>query len=548
MWLKRFLPHAAILYMLVVAVSCVNDEWMANKYDFTVKWEPGYEGPLVWGNLSIEDMLTKFDTSGYLIEDSTNFLYFIFDTSETVYADDYLDISDQDFLQVFFQTPVDIPADSLGNTGDTIYREKNESFEWVKIGDERLDSIHMKGGEIVIYVTSTIKHTGTLRIYSDQIELNGERYEHTVEISDPTGNFSTTVRIPLAGASLNLDNSNPDTTFLGMVFELKLIHSGADILASEIVSITNTFQDLDFQAIYGYAGVHDSLIIDKEVIEFSSMPEDFRGRIQLADPQLHLKVGNSFGVPFGIELLDLEARFKDASMIPITLDPGINPIIIDAPDLDQRGQTIISLAAIDSNNSNINEIASTDLTGLQFSVNALGNPTGFTNNFILDTSHLDVNVEVVIPMHLRAEGLELADSFNFNIGGEEDLSRENIKSFTFHLATENALPLDASIQVYLMDDNDERIDSLFNEQNRNILPSGVVDDDGKVIMASHKEVDVPLSDSQIDNVFITEWVMFKIFMETTDQGTRDIKFYSSNYLGFELGAKAEVSFTSDDNN
>jgi hypothetical protein len=118
----------------------------------------------------------------------------------------------------------------------------------------------------------------------------------------------------------------------------------------------------------------------------------------------------------------------------------------------------------------------------------------------------------------------------------------------FHLATENALPLEASIQVYLMDDNDEILDSLFNEQNWNILPSGIVDNDGKVIMPSYYEVDIPLTDSQIDNVFITEWVLFKIFMETTDQGSRDIKFYSSNYLSFQLGAKAELSFTSDGNN
>ena len=122
-----------------------------------------------------------------------------------------------------------------------------------------------------------------------------------------------------------------------------LINSGADILATEIVSITKSFQDLDYQAVYGYAGVYDSLIIDKEVIEFSSMPEDFKGRIQLADPQIHLKVGNSFGVPFGIELLDLEARFKDASMTPIILDPDVNPIIIDAPTIDQVGQSVRGL-------------------------------------------------------------------------------------------------------------------------------------------------------------------------------------------------------------
>lgn len=548
MWLKRFLPNAVILSLLVIIVSCMNDEWMADKYDFSVRWEPGFEGPIAWGHLSIEDMLTKFDTSGYLIEDSSNFLYFVFDTSETVSPEDYLDIPDQDFLRVFFQSPVDLPADSLGNIGDTISREKEDNFTWVRSGDERLDSVHLKGGEILILVSSSIRHPGTLTIHSDQIFLNGSRYEHTIEISDPSGNFSTTVTVPLAGASLLLDNSDPDTSFLGMMFKLKLVHSGQDILASESVDVTQLFQDLEFEAAYGYLGVYDSLIIDKELIEFSSMPYDFVGRIQLADPQIHLEVSNSFGIPFGIELLDLEARFKDASMTPINLDPDINPIIINAPTINQEGQTIVSKTVIDSNNSNINQIASTDLTGVQISVNALGNPTGFMNNFILDTSHLDINLEVVVPMHLRAEGLELADTFDFNISGEGDFGRENVKSFLFHLATENALPLDASIQIYLMHGDDEILDSLFNEQNRNILPSGIIDDDGKVIMTTYKEVDVPLTDSQIDNVFMTEWLMVKIFMETTDQGTRDIKFYSNNSLGFKLGARAEVIITSDGNN
>jgi hypothetical protein len=545
---KRILPYFVILIFLLAFVSCMNDEWMADKYDLTVRWEPGFEGPLVYGDLSIEDMLTKFDTSGYLIEDSTNFLYFIFDTSETVYADDYVDIPNQEFIEIFFQSPVDIPNDSLGNIGDTINYKKVESFAWERSGDERLDSVHMKGGEIVIDVKSTIKHTGILTIYSDQISLNGQQYRKIIEISDPSGNFTTLVTVPLAGSSLYLDNSSPDTSFIEIIFEFDLINSGEDILADENVHIIKSFQDLDYQGVYGYAGVYDSLIIDKEVIEFSSMPEDFRGRIQLADPQLHLRVENSFGVPFGIELLDLEARFKDASMIPITLDPDVNPIIIDAPTIDQVGQSILSHTAIDSNNSNINEIASTDLTGLQFSVNALGNPTGFMNNFILDTSHLDVNIEVVIPMHLRAEGLELADTFDFEIGGDEGFGRENIKSFMFQLETENGLPLEVSTQVYFMDRNDDYLDSLFNEQNWNILPSGVVDDDGKVIMTTYNTVEVPLTESQIDNVFMAERIMVKIMMETTDQGTRDIKFYSTNTLGFKLGARAEVSVTSDENN
>ena len=548
MWLKRFLPLGAILLFLLAVISCVNDEWMADKYDFTVQWEPGLEGPLVHGDLSIEDMLTRFDTSGYLLEDSTRFLYFIFDTSESISAEDYVDIPDQDFLQVFFQSEVDIPGSALGNIGDTINFKQVKSFQWERYGEERFDSVYMKGGEIVIFVTSTIKHTGILTIYTDQIISNGQPYRQVIEVSDPSGTFSTTVRVPLAGSSFYLDNTNPDSSYLGMTFEFDVINSGADILASEIVSITKTFQDLDFQAVFGYAGVYDSLIIDREVIEFSALPENFVGRIQLADPRLSLKVGNSFGLPFGMELLDLEARFKDGSMTPISLSPDVNPIIIDAPTIAQVGETILSETTVDSNNSNINQIASTDLTGVQFSVNALGNPTGVLNNFILDTSHLDVTVEVVIPMHLRAEGLEMGEIFDFEIGDGEDFGRENVKSFMFQLETENGLPLEVSTQVYFMDSDENELDSLFNEQNWNILPSGVIDDDGKVIMTTYNKVEVELTDSQIDNVFIAEKIMIKILVETTDEGTRDIKFFSTNSLGFKLGARAEVSVTSDGNN
>ena len=99
-----------------------------------------------------------------------------------------------------------------------------------------------------------------------------------------------------------------------------------------------------------------------------------------------------------------------------------------------------------------------------------------------------------------------------------------------------------------MDSDENELDSLFNEQNWNILPSGVIDQDGKVIMTTYNEVEIPLTESQIDNVFLTEKIMIMIIAETTDEGTRDIKFYSNNSVVFKLGARAELSITSDGNN
>ena len=81
-----------------------------------------------------------------------------------------------------------------------------------------------------------------------------------------------------------------------------------------------------------------------------------------------------------------------------------------------------------------------------------------------------------------------------------------------------------------MDNNDERIDSLFNEQNWNILPSGVIDDDGKVIMTTYNKVEVPLTDSQIGNVFMAE----KIRAAHPDpllKPCRNVSFHWNRFIG-----------------
>ena len=547
MSIKKFLPYMFISLLVILAAACVNNEFLLDKYDTTVEWEPVFQGPLVYGDLSIEDLLTRFDSTGFLEEDSTGFLYLVYAIDTSINAGNWIgDLPDQEFVQYFFQVDTTIPGWVLGDTGDIRTFTEDKSYEFARIGDERLDSIHLKGGEIVIDVESTIKHAGTLTITSEAISMNGQDYMQEIQISDPSGNFTDQVVVDITGSTLRLDNSDPDTSFLDLTFTFDLINSGADILESEVVHVIKTFRDLAFQAVYGYAGTYDSLMYDKQVMDFDLLEGNFEGTIKLYDPQLHMEIKNSYGVEFGIGLEDLEGRFADGSSMPITIDPGANPIIISAPTLDQAGETVTSNTSIDRTNSNFHEIGTTNLRGLQYSVRALANPGGPTNNFMLDSSKLVVGIETVIPIQLQAKDVILQDTFDFSLSdGESDFDAENIKSLYIKLDTENGMPIDLDIQVYFVDNNWNILDSLFDDTNRNVLPSGILDENGRVIFRTQNTTEITLTDDQIDNVWNAENMLFNALFETADGGDTPVKFYSNYAIGFKLGARAEISVTSE---
>ncbi len=551
MSLRRFIPDLLILFLLLALGSCT-DDWLRSDYDTTVRWQGGYEGPLVYGSLGLKDLLEEYDTTGYVSEDSTGLLYAAYSKDTTLRAPDLIDIPDQDFLQVFFRVDSTIPGWYLDLLGDTIYFTQDKGSEFKRSGNERLDSVFVKAGDMEIYVRSSIRHEGILTISSEDVILDGENYEDVIMISDPSGNFEETFSIPMDGAVIKLDNSVPDSTSLYMNYVFALINSGNDINPSEEVEIVNSFKDLEFSAAYGTVGDWDSLLINQAELEFELLEGSFEGTIDLADAQLNIVTDNSMGVPFDIELLDLVAYFNDGSETDITIDTSANPIRVDAPDLSQVGQSVESTTRIDNTNSNINVATTSDISGFQYSVRAIANPEDpEQDNFILEESEMDIMLEGLIPLDLRIYDVVLADTFNFDIASDtnSELGPEDIISISIRMETDNSMPIDLGIQVYFIDtlQNWLRLDSLFGA-DREVFVSGLIDADGRVIQASNKVTTVEFTGTQIENILDANRLLMKAFVTTIDEGTRYVKFYSNYSLDFKLGTRIELDYTTEPDN
>src|SRR4030042_1824542 len=533
---KTHISLLILLFFLAVITSCVPDEF-TGKYNFDVLWEPVYNGPVAFGNFTLNDILdemldtSELDLDVEIDEDSTNLYYIAYsDHIKSIRADEWIDIPDQNFPNVYFYRPeIDISADSLGITGTTIYRKKVEKFDFATQNNERIDSIFLTAGNLNTNTFSTLHHTGWLIIHSDQIKIGDEFYRDSISISDASGSFSDSKVTPLDGSALRLDNqSDPDTTFLEIIFELYLIHSGNDIMAGEEVNVDMTFTDLIFKSAYGSFGDYDTLLIDNERFEFEMFEYEFEGNVYFGDPRINLLIDNSFGLPLGINLFGLSAYSQKTGIEKdITFEPGVNPFIINAPDLSQLGQSVITEISVNKTNSNIDEVTNTTLSYIDYSARAITNPGGSAtrDNFVLDSSRASVDFEVVLPMDLRAEDFEVEDTVDFDLS---DIPDENddfeIKSLQIRMETTNGMPVEINMQVVLVDTFYNVLDSLFTEETKNVLPSALVDENGKVLAPSQNEVLFDFPPDRLDLIRNSRHAMVSGTFETTDEGQQMVKF------------------------
>jgi hypothetical protein len=555
---QRF--YLFVLLWIFIIPSCVPEEFTRD-YNTDILWTPAYNGPVAFGNFTLKDILdamldtSELETDIEIDEDSTNLYYVAYsDHIKSIRADEWIDLPDQNFPDVYFyRSPVDIPAIDLGPVGDTITQVKIERFDFATLHNERIDSIFLTAGNLNTITTSTLRHTGWLIIYSDQIKIGDEFYRDSISISDPSGSFSDSKVLPLDGSALRLDNqSNPDTTYLEIVFELFLIHSGNDIQAGEEVNVDMTFTDLVFKSAYGSFGDYDTLLIDNDRFEFELFEYQFEGNVYFGDPRINLVIDNSFGMPLGVNLFNLSAYSQTTGIsTDIIFEPGTNPFLINAPDLSQEGQSVITEISVNKTNSNIDEITNTTLSYIDYSARVITNPEGITaqDNFVLDSSRASVDFEIVLPMDLRAEDFELEDTVDFDLSGIPDEDDEvDIRSLQIRLETTNGMPVEINMQVVLVDTFYNELDSLFTEETQNVLPSAIVDENGKVLAPSHNEVTVDFPPSRLDLIRNTRYAMVRSTFETTDEGQEMVKFYSYYEINFKLGIKTEVSVTQEQNN
>ena len=137
---------------------------------------------------------------------------------------------------------------------------------------------------------------------------------------------------------------------------------------------------------------------------------------------------------------------------------------------------------MNSNNSNIKALLENLPDKISYNIDVAINPNGNISNgndFVFTDKLIDASLDVEIPLSFFATNLTLIDTVDVSLTEQTEHNRVN--SGTLTLKVDNGFPLEASIQLYLLNENGNVYDSLLTSTLVEAAPV-----DGNLIVTSKK--------------------------------------------------------------
>jgi hypothetical protein len=342
------------------------------------------------------------------------------------------------------------------------------------------------------------------------------------------GYFASTAFVDVAGYDLIPEN---DTVYL----RYEAITDAGDRIKLPQAFLIN--ENVDFGYIEGYLGnfKHNG---KQDTIEIEFFENWIQGDVFFEQPNIYIHVENSFGVPTRSDIKLFDVLTADNARLPLQSDfitgGGIDFVY---PPLSEVGTVKTMTFTFNETNSNIKDVLGSRPIAIDYDVDALMNPDTLTGlrGFITDSSYYKIQVEVDLPLHGRASGFGIVDTFDVNFDGYGSVSEVEIK-----MVADNGMPLEIDAQIYFMDENGAVLDSLFEGGRTEIVGSADVGTDGIVTNPATRITFAKLPGARFDNVRNAKKLAMHAFFSTFNGGQQSVKAFADQQVEIRMGMKLKT--------
>jgi hypothetical protein len=194
-----------------------------------------------------------------------------------------------------------------------------------------------------------------------------------------------------------------------------------------------------------------------------------------------------------------------------------------------------------SGNSNIVPFLSNLPDKLTYQGNITVNPlnpsniSGY-NDFAFYDKGIHVLADIDIPMRFNADYFKLTSNTDVDFSNVEQLN--NVRGGNFVILATSSYPFKARLQAYLLDANQQIIDSLFIP-NKNIIESGQLNNQNMVVAPVDSRVLVPIDLSKIEKLKRTKFIRVTTYF-LMPPNPPDVKIYETN--SFKINIVAELTY------
>jgi hypothetical protein len=419
-----------------------------------------------------------------------------------------------------------LPAQSVGNY------DKKDTIVFYPGTDIEIDELKITSGQLAYNIQSTIPVAVSLGFKLPDAIRSGIPVTETINInasSTATGNFSVDNTL----FKLGLDTERPFNR-IPMENTVTVSSSGSMINfdSGDYINFDLQIADPVYDYVKGYFG-QDTETVDPDSLdlEITDILQHVSGTYLIKEPSIKINYRNSFSVPVQ---LTLNVQGKRQAQ---TVNLGLAPINVDYPEAPTV-KDITSSFIVDKNNSSLPALISLPPEIIRYSGSAITNPSGndgLRNNYVYGNSRLHVGMEVEVPLNFRMNNLQFRDTVGNFLKDDSTrsdlLQADNFKLLKLVVAAKNGFPLGASLKLLLWDSATNTV--LSTIEAKDLIAPAPVGTDGKANGTTETSTTVEFTSEFLSSVNSADKVIFEFTLNTTDNGTKDVKIYSDYRINFK---------------
>ena len=439
---------------------------------------------------------------------------------------------------------IEIKIENIGITQATAYFPNQELSQTLteSIFDfkgAQIKEIGIKEGLVTVNILSTLPDTGRIIYNIPSLTKNGIPFT-TENLVPPTINGEMTkyefnfddYKLNLTGKENRIGGDTINTIYTEFFTYIDSTGELINIDQSDSLYFFTEFIIIPEYA-FGFLG-YDSLKIDDEYIETNAFSNIISGSLDLNDVDLTLNINNYVGAEAKIIFNNLSSENTNTNQIRVAgIDQNTGFNVINSPYILNTATLSNGWLPIEPYNTSIALDADELLEIFPNRINASGdiylnhNISPSLDGFLFTDFTFDASLNIKIPLTFIANNIILIDTTNFDYNEDNNYEIEKL-----YLNVKNGYPLDANIKLILADNNNNIVDTLFNNSN---ISSGLINENYIVYEPST----TILESDKIDFNNISKIIFYTEFSSADVNDF--VSIYSSYNIDFVLSAKLKLS-------
>jgi hypothetical protein len=413
---------------------------------------------------------------------------------------------------------------------DTVFVVTNEQFEIP--GSIDIDFLNLKSGDISFQYSSDIPDDITINVEIPQFVKDGQSYTNSFsKMYDGT--------LPLTGSLIG-DNlagyqiQGGGDTLLTVMYDAILPSGEKIILPSFLVLLTR----LEYEYAEGFLG-NDIYDIGRDTIEIDFFDNWEQGVINFEDPKIKMTALNSFGFPLDANFFEINVVGIGGERLALVSEAIEDGVGVNFPSINQVGETIRTDFSFNKDNSNLIDILAIGPASVEYELDGEPNPDDNESGrgFMTDSSFIEVQLEVELPLNGYTFGFALRDTFDIDLS-----NNENVTAAEFKLITESAIPLGLEVEIAFADENFNILETINPNGDNQFIGAAPVDANGVVNGVTIKETIDSFDAPRFARIKNAKKILLRTEFSTTNSSVPQlVKFNANQSVKSRMGLKLEVA-------